>query len=707
MSGRIAPPWDRLDPGLGGRPYERGEDLLSEHLIWLDLLLETALALRGEGVRLPGTALTGEELGAAFSDSLLERRRDPLPPEIAAALQAGETYLLGRALASVDAGLDLPLTRLFTVYRANPLERLALLMALAPLEHRKYAYCYVKLQGSAALTWPSDLLVRSLYGLYAREAPGEALDLCESGSTLRRTLFEPHTDGTLQLRRWVWLWLHGSGAQEPGVALFCRRLAPSQAPILVNHGQYETLRHHVERGAPALFQLSGRPGSGRRFFLRRLSAELGREILSVDLGALCAYPQEDRVLLLDRLEPECRLKDCLLHLHGWPEQGEEGLEWVFSRLAELSPMLFLSTERSRTMRFPAALPVVILTLDELSLTQRLGLWQAQAERVPMDETLDLALCAAQYRLTPGSIQRACDEALAAALGEGRATITAADLQPCVYRGVTARLEEMSTRVPPVFRRKDLMLPPDQNEILDLARDRLRLGRQVDEEWGFDEKLAYGRGLSLLLCGPPGTGKTMTAQVLAAEVGLELFRVDMSQLTSKYIGESEKNISRIFDAARDSNVILFFDEADSLFAKRTEVHSSNDRHANAEVAFLLQKMEEYQGMCILSTNLIQNFDEAFFRRLTFVVRFQMPDAEQRLALWESAFPARAPMGDDLNLKVFADALEFSGSAIKAAAYNAAYLAAVEGTEISRRHLLQAVRMEHAKMGRLFLPGELRG
>ncbi|MEG1242203.1 MAG: ATP-binding protein, partial [Oscillospiraceae bacterium] len=702
MSGLGLPPFDRLSHSKEGQPYNSEAELCSDYFAWLDFLLETALSLQETGVFLPGVAVQKNELASALGASMLQRGSGEASPETAKALRRGQEYLLTRAFAGLNAGAQLPLIKLFTTYQMNGLERLGFLMALAPLENRKYAACYARLQGSAAQTVPSDLLVRSLYGLYGSEKSGEALKLCDSGSLLRRTLFLPDREGALHLRRRVWLWLSGSRELDRETAHFCKWLAPTDEPILVNEEQYALLRSHAERGAPALIQLCGRGGSGRSFFLRRLSADLSRAILSIDLDEACACTDAERELLLDRIALECRLTDCLPHLHGGAGNSEGEARRIIARVAEISPLLFLSTEKPRNLSEQGLPPCVVLLLDELTLAQRRTLWENISCRLPMSEGLDLKLCATQYRLTPGAIERACREALELARGRGREKVTAEELQSCVYRGSTGRLEELATRVRPVFAWEDLMLPEEQKAVLALARDRLRLREQVDETWGFGAKFAYGRGLSMMLCGPPGTGKTMAAQVLAREIGLELFRVDMSRLTSKYIGESEKNISRIFDAARDSNAILLFDEADSLFAKRTEVQNSNDRYANAEVSFLLQKMEEYEGMCILSTNLAKNFDMAFFRRITFVVRFQMPDAEQRLELWQGAFPAHAPLSKRLDLKHFADTVELSGSSIKSMAYNAACLAAAEGAEIGREHIIEALKLENAKTGKLFLP-----
>ena len=192
---------------------------------------------------------------------------------------------------------------------------------------------------------------------------------------------------------------------------------------------------------------------------------------------------------------------------------------------------------------------------------------------------------------------------------------------------------------------------------------------------------------------------MAAQVIAKELNLDIFRVDLSQVSSKYIGETEKNLGAIFDAAKNSNAILFFDEADSLFSKRTEISSSNDKYANAETSYLLQKIEEYAGVSILATNNMKNFDAAFKRRMTFVIPLEAPDEDTRRMLWEKAYPAEAPLDDMVDAKVLAGALSLTGAQIKAIATESAYIAAAKGTRIDYEAIIEAADMECAKTGTL--------
>jgi len=229
--------------------------------------------------------------------------------------------------------------------------------------------------------------------------------------------------------------------------------------------------------------------------------------------------------------------------------------------------------------------------------------------------------------------------------------------------------------------------------------RIRERARVYETWGFAKKVGKGLGVSALFSGPPGTGKTMAAGLIAQDLGVEIYQVDLSKIVSKWIGETEKNLAMLFDAAEAGHAILLFDEADALFAKRTEVKSSNDRYANQEVNFLLQRMESFAGIVILTTNLDTAIDEAFLRRLSLRVQFPMPEPEERLKLWETLIPKTAPTQGDLRLEKLADHYVMSGGYIRNAVLRAAFLAASERRSIDSTHLSRAAHLEYEAMGKI--------
>jgi SpoVK/Ycf46/Vps4 family AAA+-type ATPase len=265
------------------------------------------------------------------------------------------------------------------------------------------------------------------------------------------------------------------------------------------------------------------------------------------------------------------------------------------------------------------------------------------------------------------------------------------------------LDEVAARIEPAADWVHLVLPDLQLGLLRQIAAHVRNADRVYDEWGFGGDTGRCRGITAMFAGPSGTGKTMAAQVLARELSLNLYRIDLSSVVSKYIGETEKNLRRVFAAAESGGVILLFDEADALFGKRSEVKDAHVRYANFEVSYLLQRMEAYRGLAILTTNLRNAIDSAFLRRFGFVVDFPFPDLESRQRIWDGVFPATAPRGD-LDSRMLAR-LEVAGGSIRNIALNAAFLAADEEAPVSMRHLLEAARTECVKLERPLSAAEI--
>ncbi len=267
------------------------------------------------------------------------------------------------------------------------------------------------------------------------------------------------------------------------------------------------------------------------------------------------------------------------------------------------------------------------------------------------------------------------------------------------------LEGLAQRVELRAKWNDLVLPDLQIGILRQIVAHARQRAMVHGDWGFAERYARGLGITALFAGSSGTGKTMAAEVIAGELDLDLYQIDLAGVVSKYIGETEKNLRRIFDAAEDGGAVLLFDEADAIFGKRSEVKDSHDRYANLEISYLLQRMEAYRGLAILTTNMKHALDEAFLRRLRFIVQFQFPGVAERRRIWERVFPEVAPLGN-LDFAMIAK-LNVPGGMIRNIATHAAFLAADERTEIGMRHIKNAAQVEYAKIDRPLTPAEIGG
>jgi SpoVK/Ycf46/Vps4 family AAA+-type ATPase len=268
------------------------------------------------------------------------------------------------------------------------------------------------------------------------------------------------------------------------------------------------------------------------------------------------------------------------------------------------------------------------------------------------------------------------------------------------RALTApQVGHFVVQIKPRYTWEDIVLPPDKMRQLRSIAAWMQFRRRVHEEWGFGQKLSRGKGLNVLFTGPSGTGKTMAAEILAHELSLELLQIDLSSVISKYIGETEKNLSAIFREAEQSQSLLFFDEADSLFGKRTEVKDAHDRYANIEVNYLLQRVEQYEGVVVLATNLQRNLDDAFLRRIKEVVDFPFPDEKLRERIWRAHFPSGAPKEADIDFNFLAGQFKLSGGNIKNVVLSAAFLAAAEGRSITMADLILGLRTELRKEGKL--------
>jgi hypothetical protein len=362
------------------------------------------------------------------------------------------------------------------------------------------------------------------------------------------------------------------------------------------------------------------------------------------------------------------------------------------------PLLFVVLEGTESFRYDATSRYVFPFPGP---ERRAAYWRFYATRAGFDLGEEAEVLAYDYRL--------CGDDVAAIVAEEaeRAGRTGGGGKP----DFRARCRDYSGRIvsrhlSPVrvgFRFADIVLPPKSGEQLSDIMACVRNRRTVLEDWGFAAKLSLGVGVSALFSGPSGTGKTMAAGIIANELEHPLFRVDLASVVSKYIGETEKNLKQVFEAAQGTNAVLFFDEADALFGKRTEVKDAHDRYANIEVSFLLQQMEEYAGLAILATNKKDDLDEAFLRRLQFVVEFPFPNAALRQAIWRKVFPTAVPLSEDVDFGALANKYELAGGNIKNAALLSAYLAAEQRAAVSRRGILTAIRREYEKLGRIY-PGD---
>ena len=469
------------------------------------------------------------------------------------------------------------------------------------------------------------------------------------------------------------------------------------AALLLPSDFEATLRAVIDQ--QPIFAFHGLDGLGMRAACLALARAAGRSFLSIDL-AQRSDAVAQRILFEYGLR-DARMLGAVPFVSGWDQVAKQPLPLIDMLntvcqypgpivVASQMPWHLSDVERDR--------PVAWQSFPAPEYRSRVKIWQHFLATSNAPVPLDLSHLAGQFQLTAGQIRDAIASACDYAVVEGR-EVNERDLFAAARSHSSPNLAGLARKIIARYGWDDLVLPADQRALLAEMISTVRSRPRVLDEWGLGHKLVSSRGITALFSGPPGTGKTMAAEIISTELGLDLYKIDLSTVVSKYIGETEKNLEKIFTEAQSSNSILFFDEADSLFGKRSEVKDSHDRYANLEISYLLQRMESYDGITVLATNLRANLDEAFTRRLQFVIDFPFPESPDRLAIWQTLFPSQLPQAANLAFEELAARFELSGGSIRNVIVGAAYLAAADGGQVTMKHLLHGTRRELQKMGRL--------
>jgi hypothetical protein len=708
-------------------PYRDNDEHLADELRWLDALIGVrALALRRrreEAPTAPGIYISDDEVDwllkerdSGESDELRRLGRD---------VRAYEAQIEARVRRSVEAGVHLGLRDLAELFGLSRFESRALVICLAPELDRKYDRLYAYLQDDLTRKRPSvDLVLDLLCDDAAQRRAGGGM-LSGHGTLVRADILQTIGDpaspsGSSGLAQFLRLdprmlgfvlgrsqvdsrLLHlvrvygpaapngrllVDGAIEAGVARLLERAVVSPAP---------------DRRRPIVY-LHGPDGVGRRELALHACARLGCPLIALDVKALLREGADFEPLLRLTFREGLLLRGAIYLQDGQALLGHDGdaqLGILDRVAAEYGWLVFMAGEQAwtpsgvfRDARFHS----IELPMPDVGLRKAAWVNSLAPHSAPESWATELA---GQFRLTPRQIEDAVTSAaLEAAARETPAPVGLADLYRASRRQSHHRLGDLAVKMDPRAAWDDLILPADQVDQLREICSQVRHHGEVFGEWGFGRRITRSRGLSVLFSGPPGTGKTLAAEVVAGELQRDLYKVDLSGVVSKYVGETEKNLGRIFQAAESSNSILFFDEADALFGKRTEVSDAHDRYANIETSYLLQRMEAYEGIVVLATNLRENMDDAFTRRIRFIVEFPFPDHASRRGIWVRHFPDEAPLSADVDLEYLARELKVTGGSIRNIVLNAAFLAAGNGRVIDMEHLLRATRREFEKMGKLW-------
>ncbi|MBT0665987.1 ATP-binding protein [Geobacter pelophilus] len=721
--------------------YEHAIDELNR----LDLLIRRQLVLRkfrGESDQLSqfkGLVISDDEVSRILScpvhsgdPEIDDRAGNEELQALARELDEQEQRVAARVATAAGHGSELPLCRIAAEFGLSPFEVGALVICLAPEVDSRYQRLYGYLHDDITRQLPTPGLILNLLSASPDEKLAGRKAFSADSPLFRHRLLShvasPDDAGHSSLSRPLRIdgriaafLLGGEGLDEriSGFAKLCRDDHNLDLITLVQAEQkrlHKYVWRHSRRkqgnGRGLVLYFHGPEGTGRSAMAKGICHDLGIPLLAVDIARMpsseSAFQEAVAAILREALLQSAGL--CLdnFDLLLTDDADRRRLSCLVEALGNVSqPAFILGNSPLKVVGMFRGAHFLSVEFPTPDLGQRKDFWSREgAKGLRVAAGVDYGALAGRFRFTPGQIRHAVTAAadLAGWQHPESPQITEDDLYTACRRHSNPKLSELACKIVPKYGWDDLVLPPDRISQLEELCRHSKYRHVVYGEWGFDRKLSYGKGLSALFTGPPGTGKTMAAEVIANDLQLDLYKIDLSQVVSKYIGETEKNLDRIFTEATTGNAILFFDEADALFGKRSEVKDAHDRYANIETGYLLQKMEEYEGIAILATNLRGNMDEAFVRRIQFIVEFPFPQEQERLAIWQKIWPEDVPRGELLDLELIARRFEIAGGNIRNIAISAAFLAAGEGGGVAMTHLMQATRREYQKIGKIVGDGD---
>ena len=720
--------------------YASNWEYLSDELRYVDLLIHLQVV---HTQRQTPASLLDQFRGVVISDEeiarLLATSQQLEDEEIFRNVQSHEQRTLltprtqlandiaQRRTTSLKESMPLCLPALARLFQLTRFEEQCLLICLAPELDRKYEKLYAYLQDDVTRKKPSvDLVLTLLCGTRAEKVTARSMFDTQAPLLKYRLLHMSETapdnavpllQRTLKVDDRIVNCVLGVPRIDTRLDPVARMIAQPSALSMGRAVEALCLQmqeflhaHFAELQAPRrnpIFYLYGPFGAGKHSVAMTIARNLGLPLLIADVERMLSgpLPFAEAAWLLGReagLQPAVLCLENCDALLAESDKQRGALPALLEAAKTFARVTFLlGSQVWQAQAISQDETFLALEIPPADAVSRKQVWQSQLNgHHRLADDVDLNSLAGNFRFQPGQIREAvaAAERLARWRSPAGGCLTMADLSAACRAQSTAKLSTLARKITPTYVWDDLVLPLDQLQQLKELCQQAKYRHLVYGDWGFEHKLSLGKGLNALFSGPPGTGKTMAAEVIAHELQLDLYQIDLSQVVSKYIGETEKNLQQIFREAQSGNAILFFDEADALFGKRSEVKDAHDRYANIEVGYLLQKMEEYEGITILATNLRQHLDEAFMRRLHCIVEFPFPDEEYRRQIWQGVFPREAPLGADVDFALLAREIKLPGGNIKNMGLAAAFYAASEDRVIRMPHLVQAARREYQKLGR---------
>jgi AAA+ superfamily predicted ATPase len=627
-----------------------------------------------------------------------------------------EQYRARRAaLADDERAHGAPFAHLMAEFGLTDDDADLLMAALAPEFERRYERLYSYLQDDVTRRRPTaefgiSLLADSLEGralLSSRLLPGAPLidyDLISvlPDSGQREPTFLSHfLKADIRVVNFL-LGLPIMDSRLNGVVTihYPDQVRPETALAITDRADWDRIAAALPLNP--VFYFYGTYGAGMVEAALAVCAAAGQRVVHVDLARLKTLGGADGLERFVKLAlRESRLFGCPVILDNWAAMLDErhnvALWLVRAIVAHPEAVFMIGSEAWEPHLMDRERPILRREFATPEVDDRIAFWRTYLGEPAADPT-EVAI---KFRLTGGQIRDAARTARDLAAWRGEAHPTAADLYAGARAQSNRKLSNLAQKIEPRYSWKSIILPEDHIQQLHEIVNQVNFAHQVYNKWGFRGRAKNVQGITALFAGESGTGKTMSADVIAYELGLDLYRIDLSTVVSKYIGETEKNLGAIFDEASQSNAILFFDEADSLFGKRSEVKDSHDRYANIETGYLLQRMETYSGVAILATNRLQDLDKAFIRRLDIVITFPTAEKSDRAAIWRVTFPPDAPLAPDVDFDDLARRFkQLAGGNIRNVVTTSAFVAASEGEPlIALRHIEHAIKREYQKMSKL--------
>ncbi len=714
-------------------PYRDITEYLSAELAYLDMVLLNCVHSREENSS-PETQYNPLFFEKGYIQSLFSRPPAFEPPPQTTEKNAGmssswKSEELENKRAEIQKNLEESLAsgncveyyKLASIFQLTEFEFQVLVIALAPLIDNRYSKIYGYLQDDISLADPTLHLLYQLFanGLqdvaYIRDVLSGSGNLA-TGKLIR--LREPYANNaaiiSYSIDPRIADYLLGGHFIDSEISGYLQVLEPRSEDenSTLSSALQESLRNFCtlyhsygkEGGAvslPAGVIFPGDAPDEKREAVRLVANELQSMALSVDTPSLAGLDESRFSDIVDRIFRESLLTNAVLYFQEFDalSEREPYLELFFQKQQRAFGYSVLLLDANVILPPKNKNSFAEIRFDIPEFKRRKEIWAQYLHGSGLNGSL-LDTLSDRFQFNIAQIRNTVQTAQIRKAIAGRDQLEDHDIFYGSSRQSFHDLDRFGVRIVNRHEFSDIVLPSNQIEQLKAVIAAYRQKRKVYEEWGFQSKVLYGKGLSLMFAGPSGTGKTMAATIMATELGLDMYKIDLSTVVSKYIGETEKNLSKIFKEAQTADSILFFDEADAIFGKRTEVKDAHDRYANIETGYLLQKMEEYDGVTILATNFRQNIDEAFKRRIKFIVEFPHPDVKQRKEIWQKCYPAQAPIDKAIDFQFLAEKVTMTGGHIKNMVVYSAICAAQDDEPIQMKHILQAVRKEYQKEAKAF-------